>query len=58
MNRNSTKGLQRQNLVKEFHKQTGGLQPFKPLIGNRLGEAELGGHVVPDSGLVLGILLL
>ncbi|CAN0269141.1 unnamed protein product [Rangifer tarandus platyrhynchus] len=40
MSRNSTKGLQRQNVVKELHKQTGGLQPFKPLIGNRLAEAE------------------
>ena len=58
MNRNSTKGLQRQNLVKQLHKQTGGLQPFKPLIGNRLGEAEPGVRVVPDTGLLLGILSL
>lgn len=42
MSRNSTKRLQRQNVVKELHKQTGGLQPFKPLIGNRLAEAEPG----------------
>lgn len=42
MSRNSTKGLRRQNVVKELHKQTGCLQPFKPLIGNRLAEAEPG----------------